>query len=229
MAGLYENLDELSLAAIVREIQAMPFLGAKAALDFMRTRHRIDLSHAVQGLGAEGGGQRLEWTQLLREGRCFGFGLSQPAVAAQNSIILLNNPATTGVRALVFLIVVEAGAASDGVILTAPVGTLGTGGIGAGFNLRDGAQNSLCTIFAGTSAGGFGGQIFRLRNSQANAALMFPPGDAQFFYEVGPGALGQFTIVNNNLNSVLAAAILWAEVPSNQPAPKPETHVGGYP
>ncbi len=156
---------------------------------------------------------RKEWDYLLREGRCFGLGSRQVAVAAQFAGVQLFNPAASGKLFLVREVAGSSnGAPTD--MTCRQEDTAFPTLIGAGNALdRVSAVVSVAEFRRGTNAAARAGAVFDLLvGNAANARNFFLDGQGRGDFLAtlvpGTGLLLQIETVNNDL----VCSMKWAEV-----------------
>src|SRR5712671_1703746 len=222
------DLDNTSVAAVLRQLQELPLREFKAALGSIRNKFGVDLGPLVRGGGSELGGERDEWTQLIREGRCWVKQFSVAAIAAVFGFGVLRNPSNSGMRLLVRAVFADVdyvvglsqnlnlGGANSNV---APwnlqeVPALGAGPIGS----SDVVAGTTATQI--TEANGLGIRV------PAKQSLALGTG---FLADLDSGALSGFlTIQATVVNVAINGWFMWAEVEDRIPASQ-QTHREGYP
>ncbi len=155
---------------------------------------------------------RKEWDYLLREGRCFGQGNRQPAVAAQFAAMQLFNPALSGKLILVREVAGSSSAATDMTCRQEDnvMPTL----IGSG-NALDRQQGilSVAEFRRGTNPGARVGALFDfLAVVAANARNFFLDGQGRgdFLATLIPGT--GLLLQDETVNIDLTSSWKWAEV-----------------
>ncbi len=223
------DLDNTSVAAVLRQLQELPLRDLRATLGSIRNKFAVDLGPLLRGGGPELGGERDEWTQLVREGRCWVKQFALAAVAAQFGTGVLRNPSNSGMRLLVRAVFADQdyviglsqnfnpGGSNSNVVPwnLQEVPALGAGPIGTSDVV---ALNTATAIV--TEANGLGIRV--------PAKQIFQLGTG-CFVDLDSGALSGFlTIQSLVANVVFNGWFMWAEVEDRLPAAQ-QTHRGGYP